>query len=73
MRMVQDITPRETVRERPKCDRDVTIYGYLRGTNLKPGGHGCQACSGHGHGGSAKQAELQLVVYKSLLFTSHRC
>lgn len=35
--VVQDITARETVRERPKCDRDVTIYGYLRGTNLKPG------------------------------------
>lgn len=35
--MAQDITARETVRERPKCDRDVTIYGYLRGTNLKPG------------------------------------
>ena len=34
---VQDITPRETVRQAPKCDRDVTLYGFLRGTNMKPG------------------------------------
>ena len=33
----QDITPRETVRQVPKCDREVTMYGYLRGTNIKPG------------------------------------
>lgn len=33
----EDITPRETVRAAPKCDREVTMYGYLRGTNLRPG------------------------------------
>ena len=33
----QDITPRETVRQAPKCDREVTMYGYLRGSNIKPG------------------------------------
>jgi hypothetical protein len=32
-----DITPRETVRLSPKCDREVTVYGYLRGANLRPG------------------------------------
>jgi hypothetical protein len=32
----QDITPPERVQENPKCDREVTVYGYLRGTNLKP-------------------------------------
>ncbi|KAF8507370.1 GTP binding protein [Hysterangium stoloniferum] len=32
---IEDITPREEVRLHPKCDRIVTLYGYLRGTNLK--------------------------------------
>jgi ribosome biogenesis protein BMS1 len=32
----QDITARELVRTTPKCDRDVVLYGYLRGANLKP-------------------------------------
>lgn len=33
---VQDITPREVVRANPKADREVVLYGYLRGTNMKP-------------------------------------
>ena len=33
----QDITPPERVRADPKCDREVTVYGYARGCNLKPG------------------------------------
>lgn len=33
----EDITPREKVRESPKCDRDVTLYGYVRGCNIRPG------------------------------------
>ncbi|CAL8465158.1 g4693 [Coccomyxa elongata] len=33
----EDITPPDRVAEDPKCDREVTVYGYLRGTNLKPG------------------------------------
>ncbi|KIJ54976.1 hypothetical protein M422DRAFT_153111 [Sphaerobolus stellatus SS14] len=32
---IEDLTPREEIRQHPKCDRTVTIYGYLRGTNLK--------------------------------------
>ncbi|KDQ11412.1 hypothetical protein BOTBODRAFT_35302 [Botryobasidium botryosum FD-172 SS1] len=32
---IQDLTPREQVRNEPKCDRTITLYGYLRGTNLK--------------------------------------
>ena len=32
---MQDLTPREQVRNDPKCDRTITLYGYLRGTNLK--------------------------------------
>ncbi len=32
----QDVTPREVVRANPKADRDVILYGYLRGTNIKP-------------------------------------
>lgn len=31
----EDITPRETVRLQPKCDREVILYGYLRGCNLR--------------------------------------
>ncbi|KXZ47518.1 hypothetical protein GPECTOR_34g677 [Gonium pectorale] len=33
---MEDVTPREAVRANPKCDRDVILYGYLRGTNIKP-------------------------------------
>ena len=32
---LEDLTPREQVRLDPKCDRTITLYGYLRGTNLK--------------------------------------
>jgi len=32
---MQDLTPVEKIRTRPNCDRKVTLYGYLRGTNLK--------------------------------------
>ncbi|KAL2645256.1 hypothetical protein R1flu_012843 [Riccia fluitans] len=31
----EDVTPPERVHQDPKCDRNVTIYGYLRGSNLK--------------------------------------
>jgi len=31
---LQDLTPREAVRQNPKMDRTVTLYGYLRGPNL---------------------------------------
>ncbi|XP_054812121.1 ribosome biogenesis protein bms1 [Prosopis cineraria] len=33
----EDITPPERVLENKKCDRKVTLYGYLRGCNLKTG------------------------------------
>jgi ribosome biogenesis protein BMS1 len=32
---MQDLTPVEQVRLHSNCDRKVTLYGYLRGTNLK--------------------------------------
>lgn len=32
---VEDLTDPETIRLNPKCDRTVTFYGYMRGTNLK--------------------------------------
>ena len=31
----EDTTSREAVRKNPKCDRDIAVYGYLRGTNWK--------------------------------------
>lgn len=35
---LEDLTPREEIRtSKGKCDRTVTVYGYLRGTNLRPG------------------------------------
>ncbi|KAI0345907.1 DUF663-domain-containing protein [Trametopsis cervina] len=35
---IEDLTPREEVREsKGKCDRTVTVYGYLRGTNMRMG------------------------------------
>lgn len=33
----EDITPAEAVRANPRCDRDVTLYGYVRGCNWKEG------------------------------------
>ncbi|KAH7296503.1 hypothetical protein KP509_26G025800 [Ceratopteris richardii] len=33
----EDITAPDAVQRNPKCDRNVTIYGYLRGCNLKRG------------------------------------
>ena len=32
---LEDLTPREKVRADPNVGRTVTLYGYLRGTNLK--------------------------------------
>ncbi|KAF8333533.1 uncharacterized protein EI90DRAFT_3052302 [Cantharellus anzutake] len=32
---LEDLTPRETIRLDPKTNRTITLYGYLRGTNLK--------------------------------------
>ena len=34
---MQDVTPSEQIEADPKVDRDVTIFGYLRGTNMKLG------------------------------------
>ncbi|PSS06575.1 hypothetical protein PHLCEN_2v3633 [Hermanssonia centrifuga] len=35
---IEDLTPREEIREsKGKCDRTVTVYGYLRGTNMRMG------------------------------------
>lgn len=31
------MTPGELKAADPKCDRDITLFGYLRGCNLKPG------------------------------------
>lgn len=33
----EDLTPAETIRFDPKCDRSVCFYGYLRGIPLRPG------------------------------------
>lgn len=32
---MEDLTPKEQVRRDPKGDRRVTVYGYLRGTNMR--------------------------------------
>lgn len=33
--VLQDITPVDDIRLNPKCDREIAVYGYLRGTKLK--------------------------------------
>ncbi|CAL4914250.1 unnamed protein product [Urochloa decumbens] len=33
----EDVTPTESVRLNKKCDRKITLYGYLRGCNMKRG------------------------------------
>eukprot|EP00049_Salpingoeca_infusionum_P004098 m.74835 g.74835 ORF g.74835 m.74835 type:complete len:1366 (-) comp12414_c0_seq7:1155-5252(-) len=34
---MEDITDPETKRLNPKCDRRISVYGYVRGTNLREG------------------------------------
>ncbi|KAH9659554.1 ribosome biogenesis protein bms1 [Citrus sinensis] len=41
----EDVTPPERVHMNNKCDRNITIYGYLRGCNLKKG---TKSCNLHG-------------------------
>ena len=33
---VEDMTDPQKVHDDDKCDRDVTMYGWVRGTYLKP-------------------------------------
>ncbi|EQC29581.1 hypothetical protein SDRG_12590 [Saprolegnia diclina VS20] len=33
----EDVTHPDAIQQNPVCDRKVTLYGYLRGTHLKPG------------------------------------
>lgn len=33
----EDVTPPERVQANKKCDRNITLYGYLRGCNMKKG------------------------------------
>lgn len=33
----EDITPPDRVQTNRKCDRNITLYGYLRGCNMKKG------------------------------------
>lgn len=33
----EDITHPDKIQVDPMCDRKVTLYGYVRGTHLKPG------------------------------------
>ncbi|WRT64214.1 uncharacterized protein IL334_001143 [Kwoniella shivajii] len=33
---IQDMTSRQLIKENPKMDRTITLYGYLRGPNLPP-------------------------------------
>jgi ribosome biogenesis protein BMS1 len=37
MHSFEDITDPSLIDEHPKCSRTITVYGYLRGTRLKPG------------------------------------
>ncbi|OMO75683.1 hypothetical protein CCACVL1_16107 [Corchorus capsularis] len=34
---LEDVTPPDRVQKNNKCDRNITLYGYLRGCNLKRG------------------------------------
>ena len=33
----QDVTNEEEIRVNPKCDRELALFGFLRGANLKEG------------------------------------
>ena len=41
-----DLTPRQDVKANPKIDRKVTLYGFLRGTNLRAPGSTSGSASG---------------------------
>lgn len=32
---IEDLTDAEELRKNPKCDRQVSFYGYVRGSNIK--------------------------------------
>ena len=32
---MEELTDPELIRQNPKCDRKVCLYGYVRGTHLK--------------------------------------
>ena len=32
---MEDITDPEEIRNEPKCERNITLYGYVRGTHLR--------------------------------------
>ena len=32
---MEELTDPELIRQNPKCDRKVSLYGYVRGTHLK--------------------------------------
>ena len=34
---MEDLTPPERVADDAACDREVALYGFLRGANLRPG------------------------------------
>ena len=33
---MEDLTHPDTIQQRSKCDRMISLYGYVRGTNLRP-------------------------------------
>ena len=33
---LEDLTSPEAIQKNSKCDRSISVYGYVRGTNLKP-------------------------------------
>jgi hypothetical protein len=43
----EDITDPSLVEQNPKMNRNITVYGYLRGTHLKAGQVSC-LCERHG-------------------------
>lgn len=40
---LEDVTPPEKVQMDKKCDRNITLYGYLRGCNFKKGMKVCMS------------------------------
>ena len=60
---VEDLTNPEEVRREPKCDRTISLYGYVRGTNLLPGSSvhipgTCEQGELWGGGGALGRGEL---------------
>jgi hypothetical protein len=70
----EDVTPPENVRLNKKCDRKITLYGYLRGCNMKRGTK-VSICSFYGQWNlilSSVELDFELLCYFFVLWSANK-